>query len=271
VLVPTVAAYYDPNLMSEPVILEICADSVESALAADHGGAHRIELCSDLLEGGVTPSAGLISTVRAKVALNLYVMIRPRGGDFCYSAAEFETMEQDVLLAKQLGANGIVFGILQEDGDIDIARTRCLVEIARPLKTTFHRAFDMSRELGRSLADVIAAGADRILTSGGEQKVEDGILTIAELMRGAARRIAIMVGGGITESNVQRIIAATGVREIHASARIHVPSPMRHRNDKISMGPAKGREYQRGVVLPEQVRRLVESANEGAHHQARGR
>jgi copper homeostasis protein len=255
--------------MSEPVVLEICADSVDSAVAAQCGGAHRVELCSNLLEGGVTPSAGLISTVRRKLAIDLYVMIRPRGGDFCYTPEEFETMEKDVLMAKQLGANGIVVGILQEDGNVDVARTRCLVEMARPLKTTFHRAFDMSRELSKSLEDVIKAGADRILTSGGEQKAEDGIHKIAKLVKNADQRISLMVGGGITRSNVHRVIEATHVREIHASMRVHVPSPMRHRNERISMGLAKGREYQRALVLQEEVRRLMESANDGAHHRAK--
>jgi copper homeostasis protein len=257
--------------MSEPVVLEICADSVDSAVAAQCGGAHRVELCSNLLEGGVTPSAGLISTVRRKLAIDLYIMIRPRGGDFCYTAEEFETMEKDVLMAKQLGANGIVVGILQEDGNVDVARTRCLVEMARPLKTTFHRAFDMSRELSKSLEDVIKAGADRVLTSGGEQKAEDGIRTIAKLVKNADQRISLMVGGGITRSNVHRVIKATHVREIHASMRVHVPSPMRHRNERISMGLAKGREYQRALVLQEEVRRLMESANDGAHHRAKPR
>lgn len=257
--------------MSESVTLEICADSVESALAAQSGGAQRVELCSNLLEGGVTPSAGLISTVRRYLAIDLYVMIRPRGGDFFYTPEEFETMEKDVLMVKQLGANGIVFGILREDGDVDIERARCLVEMARPLKTTFHRAFDMSRELSQSLEDVITAGADRVLTSGGQQKAEDGISEIAKLVKNADQRISLMVGGGITRSNVRRIIAATGVREIHASVRCNIPSPMRHRNERISMGLAKGREYQRAQVLQEEVRRLVESANDGAHHRAKSR
>src|SRR5215471_14747029 len=126
--------------MSDPVVLEVCADSVDSALAANRGGAHRIELCSNLLEGGVTPSAGLISTVRSKISVALYVMIRPRGGDFCYTADEFETMEQDVATAKQLGADGIVFGILKQDGNVDSGRTRRLLETARPLKTSSTRA-----------------------------------------------------------------------------------------------------------------------------------
>ena len=250
--------------MTDSILLEICADSVESALAAEHGGAHRIELCGSLLEGGVTPSSGLISTVRSKIGIELCVMVRPRGGDFCYGPEEFETMERDVLTAKQLGAHGIVFGILRDDGSVDVRRTRHLVEIARPLQTTFHRAFDMSRDLEESLEDVIAAGADRVLTSGGEQKVEDGMSALAKLVLDAKERIAVMAGGGITESNVHRIMEATGVREIHASVRVQVPSPMRHRNEKVSMGIAKGREYERIMVRPEEVHRLLENALNGA-------
>src|SRR5690349_4413126 len=247
--------------MSDTVLLEVCIDSMESALAAERGGAHRVELCSNLMEGGVTPSAGLISNIRRKLSIDVHVVIRPRSGDFCYSAEEFETMEQDVLTAKQLGAKGVVFGILTSDGEVDVPRTRHLVQIARPLNTTFHRAFDMSPDLGKSLADVIAAGADRVLTSGGEQRVEDGILAIAKLVQAACERVAVMVGSGITESNVYRIIRETGAREIHASLRTRVPSPMRYRKDKISMGTAKGREYDRMIVLEHTVRRLLESAN----------
>lgn len=245
------------------VILEICADSVESAIAAERGGAHRIELCSSLLEGGVTPSAGLISTVRSRVGIDLYVMIRPRGGDFCYTPAEFETMEQDALTAKQLGANGIVFGVLEEDGRVDTARTRHLVEVVRPLKVTFHRAFDMSRDLNKALEDVIAAGVDRVLTSGGEQKVEEGIASVQKLNKAANGRAIIMAGGGISESNVHRVLALSEVKEIHAALRAHVPSPMRHRNEKISMGLIKGHEYERVVVLQDKVRRLLEAAVNG--------
>ena len=249
--------------MSETVLLEVCVDSVESATAAERGGAQRVELCSNLAEGGVTSSAGLISHVRRKVSIDIHVMIRPRAGDFCYSAEEFETMEQDVLTAKQLGANGVVLGVLTPNGEIDVERTRHLVHLARPLETTFHRAFDMSRNIEKSLADVIEAGADRVLTSGGEQKVEDGIPTVARLVQAANQRIAVMVGAGITESNVHRIVTETGVREIHASLRAHVPSPMRYRNQKVSMGSVKGSEYERAIVLEDAVRRLLDSARDG--------
>lgn len=257
--------------MTEPVVLEICADSVESALAAEGGGAHRIELCSNLLEGGVTPSSGLISTVRDRISIELCVMIRPRGGDFCYSADEFEAMEKDVLAAKQLGADAIVFGVLDEDGRIDVPRTRHLVDLARPLKVTFHRAFDMATDLREALEDVIVAGVDRVLSSGGEQTAEAGIATLTKLINAANNRITIIAGAGITKINVRNIIAKTGVREIHASVRAPVPSRMRHRNERISMGAIKGREYARFVVLKDRVSHLLETATNGARNNSGAR
>jgi len=252
--------------MKHSVILEICADSVESALAAQKGGAHRIELCSGLVEGGTTPSSGLISTVRHKVSIPISVMIRTRGGDFCYGDDDFETMERDVDTAKQLGADGVVFGILREDGQVDVERTRHLVDRARPLKVTFHRAFDVSRDLMQSLEAMIIAGVDRVLTSGGEQRVEDGASKVKELNKRAAGRIAIMAGGGITESNANRVILATGVAELHARAAVSAASPMQHRNEKISMGAIKGHEYQRVVVTEDKVRRLLQAATNGYRH-----
>lgn len=243
--------------MAEHVTLEVCVDSIESAIAADRGGAHRVELCSSLSEGGVTPSPGLIATVLNKVSLGVFVMIRPRAGDFLYSADEFTAMEQDVLTAKQLGADGVVFGILQEDGRVDVTRTRHLIEVARPLKVTFHRAFDMSRDLSESLEDLISAGVDRVLTSGGEQTVELGKAKIAELVQAAEDGLSVMAGGGITEHNVRQLVAGTGVREVHASLRTAVPSPMRHRNEKISFAGVNGREYERLVVVEKRVRTLL--------------
>jgi len=250
--------------MNHSVLVEICVDSAESAFAAERGGAHRVELCGDLLEGGTTPSAGLIATVRDKVRLSLHVIIRPRGGDFCYSEDEFESMKRDVLTAKQLGADGVVFGILKPDGRVDTARTHCLVALAQPLSSTFHRAFDMSVELNQALEDIIGAGISRVLTSGGRQSAEDGMTTIASLVATAKDRIAVMVGGGIRETNVRRILGATGAREIHANVGHSVASPMLYRNRKISLGAIKGREYQRVVVLHDKVRRLLDAASNGA-------
>jgi copper homeostasis protein len=246
--------------MSDPMVLEVCVESVDSALAAQRGGAHRIELCSGLVEGGTTPSSGLISMVRSRLSIPVCVMIRPRNGDFCYAPEDLETMAQDVLNAKQLGADGVVFGVLQEDGRIDVEKTRYLVQLARPLEVTFHRAFDMSRDLGESLEALIPIKVDRVLTSGGEQRVEDGLAEVRSLVARAAGRIAIMAGGGITVANACHVIASTGVSELHASAATSVASPMRHRNEKIAMGVLKGREYQRPVVLEDNVRRLLEAA-----------
>jgi copper homeostasis protein len=243
--------------MNGPVVLEICADSIESAIAAERGGAHRIELCSNLLEGGVTPSFGLISAVRNRIAIDLYVMIRPRGGDFCYDSDEFQAMQQDVLTAKQLGANGVVLGILRENGTVDADRTRDLIDIARPMMVTLHRAFDMSIDLSQALEEVIAIGADRILTSGGEQTAEAGMATIAALVKKAGNRIAIMAGAGIKAANVLNILARTGVGEIHATARVPIHSRMQYRNERISMGAINGHEYERLVATEKKVSELL--------------
>lgn len=247
--------------MSDDILIEVCVDSIASARAAEQGGAQRVELCSGLLEGGVTPSAGLIAQVRAKVSIALHVMIRPRGGDFCYDGNEFEIMQRDISTAKSLGADGVVFGLLSPDGSIDAARTRQLVEMARPLEVTFHRAFDMSADLFRALEDTCATGADRILTSGAEQTSQQGTQTIARLVKAAKGRIVIMAGSGIRASSVRMIVEQTGVREIHVGLRSSVPGPMNYRNPRVSMGTAMDREYQRFVVLEEDVRRLCRAAS----------
>jgi copper homeostasis protein len=208
--------------------LEICADSIDSALAAAQGGAQRIELCASLLEGGLTPSAGFIRTVRDRVSIALFVMIRPRGGDFCYSAAEYLAMKEDIRIAQSLGADGVVLGLLDPDGRVDVARTRELVELARPLEVTFHRAFDVSADLERSLEDVILTGARRILTSGGAQTAPEGLDQISRLVQAAKDRIVIMAGSGINSRNLAEVIEVTGVTEVHASAKAPVAAPMGH-------------------------------------------
>jgi copper homeostasis protein len=247
--------------MRDEILIEICVDSVASAVAAERGGAKRLELCSDLLEGGITPSAGLIELVRAKVSIALQVMIRPRGGDFCYTADEFEIMRRDIETAKKLGADGVVFGILDAEGNVDAQRSRELVELARPLDVTFHRAFDMSVDLYRSLQDVCATGANRVLTSGGDQTAVQGLQVIAGLVKAARGRVAVMPGSGIKPENARRIVEESGVREIHAGLASAVPSPMRFRNPRISMGNATEREYKRFVVLEENVRCLCRAVS----------
>jgi copper homeostasis protein len=236
--------------------LEICADSIDSVLAAARGGAQRIELCSSLLEGGLTPSAGFTRAVRERVALALFVMIRPRGGDFLYSDAEFEFMKEDIRVAKSLGADGVVFGLLTEDGRIDVARTRELVEIAEPLETTFHRAFDLSENLDRALEDVVATGARRILTSGGAQTVLEGLDQIRKLVEAARDRIIIMAGSGIQSGNLRQVLTATLVAEVHASAKAPVASAMRYQK-KVAMGASHQGEYVRQMADEGEIRAMV--------------
>ena len=240
-----------------PIIVEICIDSTDSAVAAERGGAQRVELCCDLVEGGITPSAGLLATVRQKIQIGLQVMIRPRGGDFHYSAEEFDIMRRDIRMAKQLGANGVVFGLLDVDGNVEVDRTRELVELARPLNVTYHRAFDMARDLEKSLEDVIRTGADRILTSGAGVAAADAAPILKRLIAAAGDRIIVLVGGGMKPHNARSIIAETGAKEIHAGLRTTQQGPMRYRNEKLVMGTIAGLEYNRTVVLQKDVAALV--------------
>ena len=216
--------------------VEICVDSAAGAWAAERGGADRVELCDNLLEGGTTPSAGCIKITRSRLKIDLQVMIRPRGADFLYDAGEREVMREDIRMAKELGADGVVFGILTVSGDIDCDRSRELIGLARPLNVTFHRAFDMCRDSGKALEDLISVGVDRVLTSGQEASCLEGLELIAALQKQAAGRIIVMPCGGITPRNVQKIIAATGVSEVHLSARRTVESGMSFRNSRVYMG-----------------------------------
>lgn len=206
--------------------LEVCVDSVESSVAAARGGAERIELCTALSEGGITPSAGLIGLVRESVAIELFVIIRPRGGEFVYSGPELEVMRRDIISAKKHGADGVVLGVLDAHGAVDGPRTRELIDLARPMQVTFHRAFDASRNLAEALEDVISCGADRVLTSGGPSAAMHNLDTLASLQRQAAGRIRIMAGGGIRVGNVREIALRTGIHEIHSSLSTKLRSPV---------------------------------------------
>jgi copper homeostasis protein len=237
--------------------LEVCIDSVESAIAAERGGAKRVELCSDLLEGGITPGAGLIASVRRRIAIGLYVMIRPRGGDFYYTDLEFEVMQEEIAHARHLGADGVVLGLLDRQGRVDVARTRKLVELAAPLSVTFHRAIDMTPDLPAAFDDVLSTGATRILTSGGAPCAMQGMVEIARMVEVSSGRIAIMPGGGITPENIAAIAQATGASEFHSSARTDVPSPVRFRKPGMALGDLRNREYRRFIVREESVRALL--------------
>lgn len=198
------------------MILEVCIDSVESAIAAQKGGAQRVELCADLERGGTTPSAGMIRVVREGISIALHSMIRPRPGDFCYSDYEFDIMVRDVEVAKQLGADGVVFGILTSRGTIDTERARKLVELARPLSVTFHRAIDDCMDLLKAIEDLKEIGVNRVLTSGGKTNVADGIETLKTLVENSGPSLRVMAGGGITFENVRDVVSRSGVREVHA-------------------------------------------------------
>ena len=241
------------------LLIEVCVDSVESAAAAELGGAARVELCDDLIEGGTTPSFGMIEVVRERVAIGLHVLIRPRGGDFCYSDAEFEVMVRDIAAARRLGVDGVVLGLLHPDGSVDEPRTHLLVEAARPLGVTFHRAFDVTRDTVESLEALIRIGVERVLTSGSAKRALEGIPAIAALVRQSAGRIVVLAGGGIDEGNAGRIVIETGVGEIHLTASVPREGRIRYRNDGVSFRkPFPSDEYVRSVTDAERIKRIVE-------------
>jgi copper homeostasis protein len=203
--------------------LEICANSVQSALAAHAGGAHRIELCQNLEQGGITPSYGLIRQVRALLRIPVFVLIRPRPGDFVYDANELAIMQADVRACRELDCDGVVLGALTSTGRIDVPACRELVALAHPLPVTFHRAFDDCTDLAQALEDVIATGCQRLLSSGGQPSAEAGQTQLAALVQQAAGRLHMMPGAGITPANVATLAARTGAQEFHASARRQLP------------------------------------------------
>jgi copper homeostasis protein len=245
-----------------PILLEACLDSVASAIAAQAGGAGRLELCANLAEGGTTPSAGMIEACRARVMIPLFVMIRPRAGDFLYSDAECEVMQRDIVGAKALHADGVVLGLLRSDGAVDIEHTRDLVEVARPLAVTFHRAFDVCRDALEALEDLRAIGVDRILTSGQAPTALEGAPLIAELVQRARGKIAILPGGGITQENVEEIVKRTGASEVHVRGTRPMQSNMRHQNPRVSFrGKTALTDDVLEVTDESRIRAMVERLN----------
>lgn len=244
------------------MVLEVCVDSVESAMAAERGGAQRVELCSNLLEGGITPSAGLIARVRDRIGIDLFAIIRPRGGDFAYTGEEFEVMQEDIRRAQALGVEGVVLGVLDEHGGVDVERTRALVELARPLPVTFHRAIDMTPDPEAALEDVIRTGAARVLTSGGAASAVQGLPRLARMVQAAGERVAVMAGGGLTAETLARVARASGAREFHAGLRSRCASPVAFQKKGIQMGEAGDREYARFGVREEAVRAMARILDE---------
>ncbi|NMA83377.1 MAG: copper homeostasis protein CutC [Epulopiscium sp.] len=244
------------------VDLEICIDSIHSAIAAQAGGAVRVELCDNLIEGGTTPSAGCIKLVREKIDIDLNVIIRPRGGDFHYTDLEFEIMKEDIQIAKELGADGIVIGILNKDGTVDKKRMEELIKIAKQMTVTFHRAFDVTRDPFEALEDIIDLGMERILTSGQESTALEGVDLLQALVERAGKRISIMPGGGINVENIKQIVERTKVWECHLSARETIKSKMEFKRPNISMGGKPERsEYEHRLTSAAMVREVRAQCN----------
>lgn len=237
--------------------VEIVVYNIESAMKAQEGGADRIELCENPGEGGTTPSYGTIELVRQNLSIDVFVMIRPRGGDFHYSNYEFHAMKRDMSQCQRLSVDGIVFGIVTPEGRIDVKRCKELIDKARPLKVTCHRAFDMTRDPFEALEDCIAAGFDRILTAGQQAQAVKGASLIGELIKKANGRIAIMPGSGVNENTVEEIVSKSGAKEIHFSATAFRESAMQFRNQNIAgMGSDEGSEFKLRTVDPARVRAI---------------
>ena len=214
--------------------LEICANSIHSALAAQTAGAQRVELCENLNEGGTTPSYGTILNTRKRLQIDLFVLIRPRGGDFLYSDEEYEIMKTDIGICKSLNCDGVVIGILTKDGEVDFDRTRELVELASPMRVTFHRAFDRCKDPFKALELIIKAGCERILTSGLKNSAWEGSELIKKLIEKATNRISIMPGAGINSTNILELKNVTQAKEFHSSAKADQLSSMNYHNPDFS-------------------------------------
>lgn len=246
------------RLMRMSISLEICVDSVESAISAQEAGADRIELCDNLTEGGTTPSYGAIVSARNNLDIGLNVIIRPRGGDFLYSDLEYDIMRRDIDICGESGVDGVVLGILRPEGTIDIDRSARLIEFANPMTATFHRAFDMCSEPLQGLEDVISTGASRLLTSGLRNKAVDGLELIRQLIVQADERIIIMPGGGIDETNITLAASITRAKEIHLTGRKIIDSEMIFRRQGISMGGISGiPEFSRKVTDIEKIKSII--------------
>ncbi|MEU4835141.1 copper homeostasis protein CutC [Streptosporangium sp. NPDC023615] len=241
------------------LVHEICIDSTAGALAAEQAGAHRVELCSALFDGGLTPTLGTVeATLAAVSAIRVHVIVRPRGGDFIYDAYEVAAMERDVATIRDAGAQGVVIGVLTPSGEVDVEVARRLIDAAGDLSVTFHRAFDMTADAFAALDTLVSLGVDRVLTSGQDVTALEGAPLIASLVERAGDELVVMPGGGITPRNVHRVVEATGATEIHFAALVDAPSPAVHRNPHPFMGGELRRpEYGRLVTSPRLVSEVI--------------
>lgn len=247
--------------MKDQMLVEICVDTVESAIAAQEGGANRVELCDNLMEGGTTPGPGAILSARGRLSIGLHVMVRPRGGDFVYNEIELESMRTDVGFCRDNGVDGVVFGFLKSYGDIDVELVKEFVALARPMSVTFHRAFDVCRDPYLGLRQLMDAGVQRILTSGQEATGFEGAENIAKLRQISGGRIGIIGCGGLNARNVKRFVQMSGVNEVHMTAFTDVGSSMKYRNDRVFMGGTlRPPEFSRSVASVDMVREICRSA-----------
>lgn len=237
---------------------EICTNSVASCIAAQEGGANRVELCAGIPEGGTTPSYGEIAVAREMLNIKLHVIIRPRGGDFLYSPIELKAMIKDIEMAKSLGVDGVVFGCLTPEGDIDMPVMKELMKASEGLSVTFHRAFDVCRNPEEALEQIISLGCQRILTSGQAATAEAGALLLQKLNKQADGRIILMAGCGVNEKNIASIGTVTGINEFHFSARESIKSGMIYKNEAVSMGGVVHiDEYLRNETTPNKVIEII--------------
>lgn len=228
----------DEAPLRDAPLLEACVDSLDGALAAERGGSGRVELCANLVEGGTTPSVGAIAEAAAQLTIPVHPIIRPRGGDFAYDAGELRVMWRDVVSAREAGADGVVFGALTPEGTVDAEAVRLLLEAAEGLPCTFHRAFDMTRDLHESLDALLELGLARVLTSGGAPTALEGADAIAALVQRAGDRLVVMAGGGVRAAHVRDLVRRTGVREVHARLVRPAESAMRHRRAPLGIARA---------------------------------
>lgn len=243
---------------SKKCLFEVCANGVESCMAAQEGGADRVELCAGIPEGGTTPSYGEIKIARRLLnTTRLHVIIRPRGGDFLYTPLEVERMEEDIRMCRQLGVDGVVIGCLKADGSIDIESNQRLKDAAGDMSVTFHRAFDRCTNPMLALEQLCELGIDRILTSGQQPTAEQGIDLLRTLNKAAAGRIKILAGCGVNENNISKIHEETGVNEFHFSARIPVKSHMQYANPNVYMGDKDADESTLMYTSAERVKATI--------------
>lgn len=247
--------------MSRSVTIEICVENVDNALAAERAGADRVELCASLLEGGLTPSYGMVRQALERLAIPAIVMVRPRGGDFLYSDIEYAAMLDDVRAFRDMGCAGVVFGCLKPDGTIDEDRMAELTREARPMQAVCHRAFDMTRGHIEAVEALVRCGVSRVLTSGRHSTALEGMQVLTETIAAADGRLDVLVCGGIRLHNIAEVVEKSGAREIHFSAGVEQPSPMIYRNPDVGMGGGtQDREYLLKVTSEDLVRETIAAA-----------